>query len=268
MKNKGLVITALILLAVVIILLVMFLFASISGKANFNKGILNIGKHSETVIFDKTYDLENIQNIDIKQDAGDIIFKEGADNKIQIVLYGDNKENAKVNENEGRLEIDYKMKRKIAFFSFGLSFGDTKNDIIIYLPSNYDGNIKIDSDYGNVEMIDLENAKLNIKCDAGNIEIGKIKNITANCDYGNIEIGAVLNKCDIKADYGNVEIDTIEIKEDSSIKADMGNITINKANDIYIDADVDLGDVKIASNNRNADVILEIKCDLGNIEVR
>ena len=41
------------------------------------------------MIFDKTFDLDNIKNIKIKQDAGDVIFKETSNDSIQVVLYGE-----------------------------------------------------------------------------------------------------------------------------------------------------------------------------------
>jgi len=128
--------------------------------------------------------------------------------------------------------------------------------------------IKIKNDYGNCEITDLENATLNIDCDAGNVEIGKVKNATIKCDYGNVEAKEILNKCDIKANCGNISIDRISIQEDSSIKADLGNIDINNTNDIYIEANVDLGKTNIANSNRNSNVTLKVKCDCGNVTIK
>ena len=98
-------------------------------------------------------------------------------------------------------------------------------------------------------------------------ELGKIKNAVLKCDYGNIDIKEILNKCDIEADCGNVKIDTLSIKEDSSIKADLGNVDINNANDIYIDANVDLGSANINKNNRNAEITLKVHCNCGNVTI-
>ena len=85
--------------------------------------------------------------------------------------------------------------------------------------------------------------------------------------YGNIEVKEILNKCELKANCGNISIGTLSIKENSSIKADLGNIEVNKAHDIYIDAKVDLGDVKIEDNARHSDITLKIKSDCGDIKV-
>lgn len=85
--------------------------------------------------------------------------------------------------------------------------------------------------------------------------------------FGNVEIREILGKCDIEANCGNVEIDKISINEDSRIEADLGNVDINSTNDIYIDANVDLGKTNINKNNRNANIILKIECDCGNITI-
>lgn len=260
MKNKGLIITLIILLVIIIIFLVMGLVMFLKGGIKF----WSLGSVSTNIIYDQKFALEDIKYIDIKQDAGDITFKETAEDYIQVVLYGENEGDAQVELNDGKLNIDNTHKNKS--FSF-FNFGGTKNNIIIYIPSNYNNEIKIKNDCGKCEIIDLENATVDIECDAGDVELGKIKNATIKCDCGNVEIREIMNKCDIKADCGNIKIDTINIKENSSIKADCGNIDINNTNDIYIDADVDLGKTNINRNNRNAEITLNIKCDCGNVTI-
>ena len=266
MKNKGIIVTLIILLSIIIFFLVMFLVMCLKGGFNFKNGIFNMGPKSTKIIYDKQFELQDIKNIDIKQDAGDIIIKESTEDYINVVLYGENEEDAQVELNNGNLNIDNthnKNKKNFGFFNFGT----TKNNIIIYIPATYSNEIKIKNDYGECEITDLENATVNISCDAGNVEVGKIKNAILKCDCGNIEIKEIMNKCDIKADCGNIEVDTISIKENSTIKADLGNIDINNTNDIYIEADVDLGETKINHNNRNAEVTLKVNCDCGNVTI-
>lgn len=264
MKNKGIIITLIILLSIIIFFLVIFLVMYLTGGINFKNGIFSIGTKNTNIIYDNKFKLENVKNIDIKQDAGDIIFKETENDYIQVVLYGENEGDAQAQLNNGNLNIDnIHNKRNFVFFNFGT----IKNDIIIYIPSNYSNEIKIKNDYGKCEIIDLENATVNIDCDAGSVKLGKMKNATLKCDYGDIEVKEIINKCDIKANCGNIKIDTISIKENSTIKADLGNVDINNTNDIYIDADVDLGKANINKNNINSETTLKINCDCGNITV-
>ncbi len=262
MKNNGLIITAIILLSIVVFLLVMFLVMCLTGRISFRGIMFGFGSKSANVIYDNQFNLEDIQNIEIREDAGDIIIKETSENYIKVVLYGEDSNDAKVELNSGKLNVDNTHKKN------RIIFGGRKNGIEIYLPSSYANEIKIKNDYGNCEITDLENATLNIDCDAGNVEIGKVKNATIKCDYGNVEAKEILNKCDIKANCGNISIDRISIQEDSSIKADLGNIDINNTNDIYIEANVDLGKTNIANSNRNSNVTLKVKCDCGNVTIK
>jgi len=264
MKNKALIITLIILLSIIIIFLAMFLYIGLKSGFNFKNVFVGFIPKSTNVIYDKQFDLDSIRNIEINQDAGDVLIKQATNNSIQVVCYGEDINDVQVDLNDGILNIEYTHKNKITFFNFG----DIKNDIIVYLPSDYSHEINITNNCGQCDFIDLENATVNISCDAGGVQLGKVKNANISCDYGNVEIKEVLNRCDIQADCGNIEIDKISIQEDSSIKADLGNVEINNANDIYIDAEVDLGNINIDKNNRLAEITLKIYSDCGNIEVK
>lgn len=262
MKNKGLIIFTVILLTICIFFLTMFLVITLKKGENMNFITFGVRSKTTNIIYDNEFKLEDIKNINIKQDAGDIIIKETSSDYIKVELYGKEEKDVNVDIDEGNLKIDFTHK-KVRF----ISFGGTKNDIIVYIPSNYSNEIKIENDYGKCDIENLENAKINIDADAGDIKLGKIKNATIKCDYGNVEIDEILNQCDIKSDCGNIDINQISIKEDSTIISNLGNIEINNTNDIYIDANVDLGKVNINNNNRNSNVTLKINSDCGNITV-
>ena len=261
MKNKGIIIALLIISSIIIFCLVMFLVDYLRSGMSFSFSF-NIANRSTEVIYDEEFAIEVIKDIDIEQDAGDIKIKESENNKVKVVIYGEKEQNANVQLDEEKLIIENKNRKN------KINFGKVeKDDIIVYMPSNYKGEIKIKNNYGECKIADLENATIDINCDYGNVKIGKIKNANIKCDCGNIKANEILNKCNIYADCGNVKIDRISIKENSTIKSDFGNVHINSTNDIYIDTDVDLGKTKINSNNRNALVTLEIKSNCGNIKV-
>lgn len=192
MKNKGLIIMTIILLSIITLFLTIFLVIYLKGGKNFKGITLGLGAKSSKMIYDNEFDIESISRINIKQDAGNIIIKETSNSNIQVELYGDDEADAQVNLHNSELNIDNTHK-KVRFF------GGTKNDIIIYIPATYSNEINVKNNYGECEIGDLENATIIADCDAGNVELGKIKNATIKCDYGNVEIKEVLNKCDIKA---------------------------------------------------------------------
>ena len=262
-KSNAMIIFAIILLAIVAILLVAFLVVAISGKTGFSLGIIHFGAGKNELIVSRTFESANIKRIDIKQTAGKIIFKESINQNITAEIYGDDENNVVFALNDNILSIDYTNQKKITL----INFGTTNNDIIVYIPSNHEVAINIESEYGECKMIDLVNVDVNIDCSAGDVELGKIKNATIKCNFGDIKINEILNKCDLEANCGNIEINRISILEDSEISADMGNVEINETNDIYINGRCDMGSSKINNSNRNSKTELKIEVDLGNIKV-
>lgn len=262
-SNKPIIITTIILLTILVFVLVIFLVAALNGKTGFNLGLINIGTGNNELIIGRTFESENIKKIDIKQDAGKIIFKESPNQNITVEIYGDDENIVDIALNDYTLNIDYTKQKKFAL----INFGTTENDIIVYIPKKHQVEINLVNDYGECNMIDLENADVNINCSAVDVNLGKIKSATIKCDFGNIKIKEVLNKCKLEADCGNIEIDCISILENSYIKTDMGNVEIDETNDIYINANCDMGSVNINNNNRNSNVELKIESDCGNIDV-
>lgn len=61
MKSKGMIIALIILLSVLIFFLVMFLVICLRGGMSFTNFMRN---KSAKVIFDKTYEIENIENVE------------------------------------------------------------------------------------------------------------------------------------------------------------------------------------------------------------
>ena len=260
MRNKGLIIILIILLLIIVGGLIAFLVLCLNGSISLKDFHIG-GRKSDNLLYNEKYSIEEITSIDVTHDAGDVIFENIEENNIKVEVYGENKEDVELSLHNNKLTINYKNK------NHGL-FNNVYGDIKLYVPSIFFGNIKINNDAGEIKIADFENADFNIDCDAGNVDIGKIKGINAKCDAGNLKIDSISEKCDIRLDAGNLKINKITLKEDSKIKTDMGNVDINEANNIYIDADVDLGKCNISNNNRNAEVTLKIDCDMGNVNVK
>jgi len=260
MNNKALIITTIIFLIIIILFLVLIMFMAINHRFRFG----NWTQSKNNVIFDTNYEISEINDLTILSSMGNIKFKENEDNKIHIVVLGENNEDVSVNLENRNLQIDYSnYKTRHIFWGFN-SF---KRDITVYIPKNYEGQISLNTSYGDVEIIDLENVTINIDSDCGNVKLGKIKNVLIDSNYGDVDIENILNKVSIKSDCGNVKIASLTIMEASSIESNFGNIKIGKTNDIFIDAKTDLGNVKITNNNRYSDITLKLLNVCGDIKV-
>ncbi len=256
MKNKLVIISLIIILSIIVIGLTVFLYMNLTDRIDI------IGRYSnnKNIIFDQIYE-ENINNLEIISTAGNISFEQSIDEKIRIVVYGKDTNNLEVTLKENNLKVDYSEEH--SFFSFGVNM----KDIIVYIPKEYSNYIKVKANYGDIKMTDLENADVDIKEDCGDINLGKIKNAEIDNAYGDIKIDTVLNKCKIENDCGDIKIDSIQIHEDSSIEASLGDIKIVNTGEIYIDAKTDLGDININTNNRYSEITLKIKNSCGDIKV-
>jgi Putative adhesin len=124
----------------------------------------------------------------------------------------------------------------------------------------------IDVAFGNMILDVCSGGYLNEQY--GNVRVGKAKgNIKIQADFGNVEVRGMTKECkrlEINCDYGNIEVDTngqgIRVDAEVSygdIDMDAGNVNINKE-DFSQEAKGTLGD---------GNTELELECSFGNIEV-
>ena len=293
MKNRGLIIALIVLFSIVIIILIVLMIFLLNSKGRISKYMFG-SSVSNNLIMDEVYN-NTFNTIRVKASTSDVYFKSTNDSNIRVVIHGNEKE-LDVKQSSDELNINFKEKK-----CFGFCFNLKKNKVEVYIPSNYDKKIIIDSDYGNIDVEEFKSAdmdisddcgdikilsanELKVENDYGNINIGevniltveddcgdisvdKVNDITAKNSYGNISIKSILNSLDIKDDCGDVKIDNININKDSYISNDFGNIKIGNTNEIFIDAKTDLGKVKINNNDRRSDITLKIKNDCGDIKV-
>lgn len=261
MKSREGLIISIVILVLVIFGLIYLLVGCLNGSFQVKKWG---SRKSSNVIFDTSYDVSEVANLEILSVAGDVRLEENLEDKIKVVVYGENAEDLSVDLKENHLKVDYsKYKHKNVFLGFHFYC----NDIIIYLPKNYANEIDIKANYGDIKAMDLENASMSIDADCGDISLGKVKNASIKNDYGNVKIESILNRAMISLSCGDVKINSVNLAENSSIVNNFGDIKIAQTNEVYIDAKTSLGDLKIANNNRHSEITLKIENDCGDIKV-
>lgn len=291
-KNKVLTIILIVILSILVVGLTWLMINLLNGKTKVDNFKL-FSSASKELVVDETYNL-SFSKIDISSESGDVYIKESSNDEIKVIIYGE-KENTTVTTTNNELVISAK-----STFCIGFCF-NRSSKIEVYLPKDYQNTIKVNSQYGDIEIANFENATLkiseecgnvsvisadiaeinneygniklgkaneaNISASAGDIEIGTIYDAIVENKYGNIEIEKVLNYLDISNDCGDIEIDNLVLNKNSKIKDDFGDIEIGNTNNIYIDAKTDLGNVDIKNNYPKSEVTLTIKNNCGDIEV-
>ena len=294
MKNNKTPIFLIVLLSLTIIALIFFMITMIDKKHHSYFKLGFITKRIEELQLEETYK-NTYDKINIVTDAADIEIKKSENEDIYLKIYSE-KDHFKVLDNETELNIEVTQKKCV-----GLCINDKISKVELYLPENYNKEINIDNKYGDIEIASFENINFDIKEDAGDIKIEKASIVNINNNYGDIKINEIKNgtikesagdveiqkvdSIDIKNNYGNtkineineyvkidadagdVKINTLNITKNSNIDINAGDIKINQTNDIYIDAETDLGETKINNNNDKAEITLKIESNVGDIKV-
>lgn len=293
-NNKPLLIVLIVLLSVITLILIGFLtFMLITKSKNIDFDITSLNKEEKTLTMDQLYD-QNFNNINIDVTSGNVKLLKSNSNQTRVVVYG-KQENLTIDATNN-LNIKYDEEPCV-----GICLNKKISRIEVYLPSNYQENIEITNNYGDINIKDFPNANIKINEKAGDVEVLSAKEIKINNDYGDIKIGrviyadvnakagdieidsvtdlktinnygditigSVLNSLSIKEDCGDVEIDNLNITQNSNIQNDYGDIEIGRTNNIYIDAKTSLGDVNIRNNNRTSQIVLTIENDCGDIDI-
>lgn len=292
MKSKIGIILLIILLIIICIGLISFMINIINGKSVFRFGFSN--KVSEELIINEEYD-NTFKKIDITSEAGEVYVKTSNEKKVKVKIYSE-AENTKVETENNELTIISQEKKGHIF-----AFNNKISKIEVYLPENYENTIKIKNNYGDIEVekfansdieieedcgdvlvqqgkkvsikndygdIKLEKAiEANIKQSAGDVKIDEVNDINVENNYGDIKIKNVYNSLKVEEDCGEVKIENININENSSIENNLGDIKIGSTNEIYINASIDLGDIKINQNYPKSEITLKIKNNCGDIKV-
>jgi hypothetical protein len=276
-NNKGLIIVVIIMfVACAILTSIMVKFGKALSKRVVetikdtaqNQDIFDIVEHKqENLIYSEEFELTDIKNVNLKTVAATITVKESKDDKVKIEVFSTKEKEVTANVLEDTISVEY-LDQEEHNFTINIGINEVQDEMIVYIPKDYENNILTDTNYGNISFdVSLKNASIDIVSDYGNIDIESVKNISIDCDFGNINVKNVYNKLDIETEYGNVNVDNLEINEDSNIVTKYGNVNVEKTNDIRIDTDVSLGSVDVNKNNKEADVTLNIKSEMGFINV-
>ncbi|MDE5984025.1 MAG: DUF4097 domain-containing protein [Eubacterium sp.] len=248
-NNKGLIITVIALLSIIVLLLTGFM-----GYVIFTNGShldFSDWNRESKVIYDESFDSTDISKMIITSELGDIDIKQSNDDKIRVVANGYDEKLFKLTNEGNTITVNSTTSyHKTKVFN---PFGNYRNigiDIDIYLPSGCLEKLDISSDLGDVDI----ESSLDI-------------DLTVNCDMGNITAENLSGKFALHTDMGDIEIERINITADSSATSDMGDIEVEHTNDIKINYSTSMGECDVKNNNSLSDIMLTAKTSMGDIEI-
>ena len=274
--NKFLIVFTIILLICIIVALCAILVFTIKNGNRFDFSF-SIGEDYNKIM-EEEFDIENIDNLKMNYKVGNIYIKQSEKNNVKVIAYGKEDDEIRCEIIDRTLSIEDFLKEEIDFVG-------KKRKIEVFLPNGYSNTIICDGNAGNINIDDFKNAKLNINTkagnvsvqnaefasittDAGNIKVKKVPELRIVTKAGNINVDEITKKCSLKSDAGNIKVSNLLVSENSSIETDMGNINIDETSDINVQTKNSLGKVNDENNNKNSNITVYVKTDIGIIHVK
>lgn len=247
MKNKGIKIVLIIILAILVIALVNFMIYAIINRNNdysVKFSLIAFGDNTEK-IFEKEYEPGELDRINVDVSSSNVLIEKADVDKIKVTAYGekDEKINETINNNE--LSIT-KSKTKVFIFAM---FYWCDEKIIIQVPNDCEQEFNIHTSSGDIAAPNLENNVINLESSSGKIECGNINNgnfksssgditvgngneITIQTSSGSIKAGN-FNKLSAEASSGDVEVGKVG---ESTIKTSSGKMLVESAKRLQAEA--------------------------------
>lgn len=289
--NKGLTITLIVLLSILLIGIVGIMIFLFNGNYDFTSFSLGFGE-SKTLVDEK--EIINIKKLNIEANRADVSVETKEENtNIKVELYSDYVDEYEITEKDD--EIKVVLKDNIIGFS-------TKGSRVkIYVPTTYDKDIKVVNKTGDINIGKLSNSNLNIKLTTGDIKVREGKDIVASLTTGDVEIGEANNanvtgttgdidvdnaktvkvklvtgditlgdingSLDLTLTTGDIKVDEANLTKNSIIKSGTGDVKIRKTTNCYVEATTKVGDTRVNNNDRKSDNVLTITSRVGDIRV-
>ena len=275
---------------VILVLIVILVIVANLLKTSYRK----LYKVSDELVLEQSYNTF-FNEIDINTKMTDIDIKHSPDNTFKVITYGE-KNYIKLEDKNNKLFIDINRKNLIS-----LNFYSYISKVELYIPSNYNKVIRINNEFGNINIDEFNNLTLDVKQKIGNLNISSLdfiktenKNSNIKIDKvvkarlsnkngkinvkevadlvidnvnGNVTIESLNEYLKINLDSGNIKIDSMKLIKASNINLRYGNVIINKIEDINVKAKTDRGKKQIKNNNKKSDIKLEIHNKSGNIKI-
>ena len=248
--NKGLSVTLITLLSILLVFLVGIMIFLFNGKISFDGFNIATG-YSKKLVEEK--EINNIKDLNISTDIADVSVEEKDINNIKVELYSEKKPIYEITENAGSIKIVLKQKDKVHFGIF-----NKFPRIVVYVPTTFNKDVKVEGTTSDVKIGNFPNSDLNVKATTGDVKVKKISNAKINLTTGDIKIDDVKDLVS-ETRTGDFRIKTIST---ANITTTTGDIKIENSVD-KIEAKTSTGDIKIGSVNKS----LVLETNTGDVRI-
>lgn len=234
--------------------------ASLGGQWNY---AFNLKSHKvyvptdeEMQYVDKTVDAEAFDSIDVELGNVDVEVRRGENYQVQYHLSSLDEPIIEVKDK--KLVIQNEEEE---FATFGWSFGifglhigspleEEQKKMIVTIPENVKlEDMKVHSEFGDINMTDIQTESFDIKADSGHLSLENMETETGTilAEFGNITVNNLTGeKSTITANSGNCTLEAVEVKQ-LSVTAEYGEVKLNEIEAKELAIEAESGDVSLAN---------------------
>lgn len=211
--------------------------------------------NQKTIKTEKTVKNDEITNIKIKGDVGDITVVKGNGDTFSIEQVSNSKKQTlDVEEKGDTLVIDSKIKK---FFSFDLSLGAMKTPKLqVTVPARVYHDVTISVSVGDIKIEDIEGATIAVKTRTGDIQATKVTatDIELTSTTGDVDAQQIIGDIKAKTVTGDVTTVSKENNKNIEVSSSVGDIRITvpqEPKDARVKGKTTVGDIKLFGKNEN-----------------
>lgn len=211
-----------------VILIVILLGIMILGLFN-HEFTFNLDDYDKVELYNEVYSLEDIDKLEANIVSTNITIKDSEDENIRVVINGKEKRKDRygVSNDNKTLKID---ERAYSTFCFGFCFYN--DEIIVYLPKNFNRNIDIKGTSSDVNIVNSYDSKMDIHTVSGDIKLEDAKTLVVRSTSGDISINNALD-IEVKSTSGEVNIGS---GKKVKVETTSGDINVDEAEELEINS--------------------------------
>lgn len=299
MSKKNSIVLKIVVLSVLAFMLIGFMFLCLYFSFNHRKfNIWNFfGSNEYKLVKSETYNINDIKSVNFDLTSADIDIKYSDSGDVKLDLYDKEEDYVSVSVNNGTLDVHY---NKVTDFCIGFCFGSRR--VVLYLPQSFEGDIKVKTASGDVNVLDFRNSNMIINTVSGDISISGVKdaniestsgeirvnnvndikvntrsgdieiidvnNISGDTTSGSLEVYRLKNSIDFSSISGDIDLSDVNLNQKSRLSTVSGDVEIERINLVNIVTSTVSGDTEIYSSDRYSNIELSIKTTSGDIEVK
>ena len=208
---------------------------------------------------------ETFDKFDIKTNVANVVFEKSSDGSTKVVCEERSKQYHTVEVVNDTLTI--KPVDELKWYERIFNFDFKKRQVTVYVPEGTYGDLKIDSDTGNIKLPNnFSFTSLDVEIDTGDVNINSevTGNVKVHSHTGDITLSDMNpTELDIKASTGDFLAKDVNVTGAVKVKTSTGKVKLNNFKAASLDANTNTG--KVILTNTVITGNLKVKTDTGDV---